>query len=107
MEGRITRSHEHNGHISEVGMPVFNGSDRDGWILRVEQYFAFYRLTTEEMLEVVVVASEGDAHRWYQCEQKRRPIRFWIDLKVFMLRQFQPTWGGGVYLLQPRRLQYI
>ena len=44
-------------------MPIFDGHDPDGWILRGERYFAFYRLREEEMLEAVVVALEGDALR--------------------------------------------
>lgn len=75
-----------NWRFCKLDMPVFDGTDPDGWILRVERYFAFYKLTETEMLEAVVVAFEGDALRWYQWEQKCRPIRFWGDLKEFILR---------------------
>lgn len=52
-----------NWRYRKLDMPIFDGTDPDGWILRVERYFAFYRLTKEEMLEAVVVALEGDALR--------------------------------------------
>lgn len=45
----------------KLDMPIFDGTDPDGWVLRVDRYFNFYRLTEEERLEAVVVALEGDA----------------------------------------------
>lgn len=52
-----------NWRYRKLDMPVFDGTDPDGWILRVERYFGFYRLTEEEILDAVVVALEGDALR--------------------------------------------
>lgn len=43
----------------KLDMPVFDGSDPVGWLLRVERYFAFYKLTEEEMLEAVAVAMDS------------------------------------------------
>lgn len=54
----------------KLGMPIFERSDPDGWLLRVERYFAFYKLSEAEMLESVAVALEGDALRWFQWEKK-------------------------------------
>ncbi|XP_074347938.1 uncharacterized protein LOC141686775 [Apium graveolens] len=48
-------------HFLKLDMPLFDGTDHDGWILRVERYFTFYKLTEADMLEVMVVAFEGDA----------------------------------------------
>lgn len=75
-------------------MPLFEGTDPDGWILRIERYFNFYRLSEAEKLEAVLVTLEGDALRWFQWENKRRPIRRWDELREFMLRQFRPSSGG-------------
>lgn len=77
-------------------MPISEGVDPDGWILRIERYFNFYRLTEAEKLEAVVVALEGDALRWFQWKNKRRPIRRWDELREFMLRQFRPSSGGSL-----------
>lgn len=49
---------------------------------------------------MVVVALEGDALRWFQWENKRRPIRRWDELREFILRQFRPSNGG--YLCEQR-----
>ncbi|KAL8119990.1 hypothetical protein AgCh_017209 [Apium graveolens] len=35
----------------------------------------------EERLEAVVITLERDALKWYQWENKRHPIRRWVDLK--------------------------
>lgn len=86
-----------NWRYRKLDMPIFDGNDPDGWILRVERYFEFYHLTENEMLESVAVALEGEALRWYQWEQNRHPIRLWIDLKKFVLRQFRPISGGSLY----------
>lgn len=87
-----------SGHwrLRKMDLPVFDGSDPDGWLLRVERYFSIYGLTEGEMLEAVVIAMEGDALRWYQWEQKRRPIRLWADLKERILKQFRPSTGGSL-----------
>lgn len=86
-----------NWKYRKLDMPVFDGTDPDGWILRIERYFQFYRLTEEEMMEASAVAMDGDALRWYQWENKRRPIRHWYDLKMFILRQFRSVHGGSLY----------
>lgn len=44
----------------------------------------------------MVVALEGDALRWFQWENKRRPIRRWDELMEFMLKQFRPSSGGSL-----------
>lgn len=74
----------------KLDMPLFDGTDPDGWILRVDRYFDFYKLLTEaERLEAVVVALEGDALKWYQWENRRHPIRRWEDLKILLLERFR------------------
>lgn len=55
-----------NWRYRKFDMPMFHGSDPDGWLMRVERYFNFYRLTEEKRLEAVVVALEGNALHWFQ-----------------------------------------
>ncbi|WOH00778.1 hypothetical protein DCAR_0520153 [Daucus carota subsp. sativus] len=59
----------------KLDLPVFSGTNPDGWILRAERYFHFYRLCDEEQLEAAIVSLDGDALLWYQWEHGRRPIR--------------------------------
>lgn len=86
-----------NWRYRKLDMPVFDGTDPDGWLLRVERYFQFYRMNEGEMLDAAAVAMEGDALRWYQWENNRHPIRRWADLKLFVLRQFRSLNGGSLY----------
>ncbi|XP_074328452.1 uncharacterized protein LOC141666362 [Apium graveolens] len=73
------------------------GVNPDGWILRAERYFKFYRLTEEEQVEAAVVSLDGDALLWYQWEHGRRPIHRWEELKGMLLRQFRPTSAGSLH----------
>lgn len=78
-------------------MPLFDGKDPDGWILRVERYFNFYQLNEEERMEAAIVGMEGEALSWYQWEHRRRPIRVWMELKDLLLKQFRPANAGSLY----------
>ncbi|XP_074377189.1 uncharacterized protein LOC141718709 [Apium graveolens] len=66
-----------NWRHKKLDLPVFDGSNPDGWILRAERYFNFYRLTEEEKVEATVVALEGHALLWFQWEHRRRSIERW------------------------------
>ena len=59
--------------MKKLDLPVFEGQNPDGWILRAERYFSFYRLGEDEKLEAAVVSLDGDALLWYQWEHQRRP----------------------------------
>lgn len=49
----------------KLDLPLFNGSNPDGWIIRAERFFSFYRLSEVERVEAAVVSLEGDALLWY------------------------------------------
>lgn len=86
-----------NWRFRKLDLPTFEGDNPDGWILRAERYFKFYRLTDDEQMEAAVVSLDGDALLWYQWEQGRRPIRCWEELKGMLLHQFRPTAAGTLY----------
>lgn len=50
-----------NWRYKRLDLPTFDGSNPDGWVLRAERYFDFYRLDEKEKLEAAVVALDGDA----------------------------------------------
>lgn len=81
----------------KLDMPLFEGTDPNGWILRGEKYFAFYRLTESEKLDAAVVAMEGDALRWFTFESKRNPMRTWAELKAKVLLKYRPTNAGSLH----------
>ena len=83
-----------NWRFKRLDMPSFNGENPDGWILRAERFFKFYRLSEEDKLEAAVVALEGDALFWYQWEHKRHPMTSWGEMKGLILRKFRSTSTG-------------
>ena len=86
-----------NWKYRKLDMPIFEGNNPDGWILRAERYFLFYNLTEEEMLEAAVVGMDGEALLWYQWKHRRRPIQRWEELKTLMLRRFRPANAGTLH----------
>lgn len=64
-----------------------------GWILRGEKLFNIYR----EKLKAAVVSMEGNALRWFQFENRRRPIKGWRDLKSRVVLEFQAFGAGTVH----------
>ena len=85
-----------NWKVKKLDLPIFDGTNPDGWIFRAERYFHFYRLGDEEVLEAAVVSLDGDALLWYQWENGRRPIRNWAELKGMLLRQFRSSSTGSL-----------
>lgn len=75
-------------------MPIFNGENPDGRILRVERYFRINQLSNWEKLEAATVCFEGEALAWYQWEESRQPVRRWEDLKTLVLERFLPSQEG-------------
>ncbi|XP_056686977.1 uncharacterized protein [Spinacia oleracea] len=81
----------------KLDMPLFEGSDPDGWILRGEKYFDFYKLSETEKMDAAVVSMEGDALRWFTFESRRRPMRTWPELKARVLAKYRPTNAGTLH----------
>lgn len=77
--------------FKEPDLPIFDGTDPHGWILRAERFFSFYGLTDDEKMEASVVALDGNALHWFQWENKRHPIRRWEEMKGLLLRHFRAT----------------
>ena len=95
-DGGLGVNHDNgaNWRFKKLDMPAFNGENPDGWILRAERFFNFYRLSEEDKLEAAVVALEGDALFWYQWEHMRHPMTTWGEMKGLILRKFQSTSAG-------------
>lgn len=86
-----------NWRLRKLDLPLFDGKNPDGWILRAERFFHFYRLTAEDQLEAAVVALDGDALLWYQWEHRRHPLLTWDALKKLILRRFRTTATGTLH----------
>lgn len=46
-------------------MSVFDGTDPDGWIFKVERYFIINRLTEKEKWDAAAMCLDGDALAWF------------------------------------------
>ena len=78
-------------------MPMFDGTNPDGWILKAERYFSLQRFTNEDKLEAAVIGFKGDALLWYQRERKKRPMVLWDEMKLLILKQFRSTQEGSLH----------
>lgn len=88
-----------NWRYRKIEMPLFEGGDPDGWILRSEKYFKVCRLTKEEeKVDAAVVALKGEALQWYQWQNGQSPVVSWEDLKARIHQQFRPASGGSLHV---------
>lgn len=83
-----------NWRYKKLDLPLFDGTNPDGWILWAERYFNFYCLSEEEKIEATVVALEGQALIWFQWEHRRRPTERWEQVKTLLRRQFRSLTAG-------------
>ena len=81
----------------KLEMPVFDGTNPDGWILKAERYFGLNQFSNDEKLEAAVVAFEGDALLWFQWETKKRKMVLWEELKILLLKHFRSMNTGSLY----------
>lgn len=78
----------------KLDLPLFDGENPDGWILRAERFFEFYGLSEKEKVEATIVALEDKALLWFQWEHRRRPIESWEQVKRLLRRQFRSQSNG-------------
>lgn len=55
----------HDFHFRKLDMPLFDGSNPDGLIIKAKRYYAFHRMNNKEKLKMTVVSFEGDVLLWY------------------------------------------
>ncbi|XP_019084456.1 PREDICTED: uncharacterized protein K02A2.6-like [Camelina sativa] len=74
-----------------IELPLFEGEEAEGWVLRVEQHFELQEFTEEEKLRAIRVCFVGDALTWYRWEKVRNPFLSWEQLKNRVLDNFATT----------------
>lgn len=81
--------------LRRVELPMFNGTDPDGWIFRAERYIALQRFEEKEKVVIAGICMEGEALAWFHWADSRRPVLVWEDLKLQLLNRFRLTDGGS------------
>ncbi|XP_057449034.1 uncharacterized protein LOC130740445 [Lotus japonicus] len=74
----------------KIDLPVFNGDDAYGWIVRVERFFRLNEVDDTEKVRLLVVAMEERALNWFQWWEEQTPERTWEAFKEALVRRFQP-----------------
>ncbi|KAL5578650.1 hypothetical protein UlMin_011092 [Ulmus minor] len=77
----------HDFRFRKLEMPIFDGSNPDGWILKAERYFSLNRLSNEEKLEAAIIAFEGEA----------LSMVVWEEMRVLILKQFRAIQAGSLH----------
>lgn len=74
----------------KLDVPVFNGDDAYGWLVRVERYFRLNAVREGEQLDAIVIALEGRALNWYQWWEEQTEELSWAEFRRAVIRRFQP-----------------
>lgn len=74
----------------KMEVPVFNGGDAYGWLVRVERYFRLNAIREGEKVDAIILAMEGRALNWYQWWEEQTSDMSWAEFKRAVLRRFQP-----------------
>lgn len=56
---------------------MYDGTEPNGWIFKVERYFGVNRMTEEEKMEALVM--DGEALVWFKWEGKRADFELGRD----------------------------
>ena len=74
LEARMTDSHRaDNGQrwddwVRRLELPIFDGTDPDGWVFRAERFFDLNVMTENAKLEAIILSMVGEAIAWFQWE---------------------------------------
>lgn len=74
----------------KIDLPLFNGEDAHGWIVRVERFFSLNHIDDGEKVKLLVIAMEDRALNWFQWWEEHAPERTWEVFKEALIRRFQP-----------------
>lgn len=74
--------------LKQVEMPIFEGIDTYGWIVKVERFFRIGGNNEEEKLELVSVSLAGDVASWFNSDIRTIPYLDWRDFKERLLAKF-------------------
>ena len=78
-ETRFLRRPDENNRVqtltSCLEMLIFEGWNPEGWLFRVECFFAAHGMLEGEKLAAITISLEGEALVWFQWEKGRRSVQ--------------------------------
>lgn len=72
----------------KMGVPKFDGSDSNGWIFRIEEFFDFHGMADYLCLWIVSFHMEGRAAAWYQWMKANHLLTTWKEFLVNLQHHF-------------------
>ncbi|CAH9119644.1 unnamed protein product [Cuscuta europaea] len=85
---RRQRNHHQAGR--KIDLPIFNGKDACGWLLRMNHYFRLNRTEEVDKIDVAVIAMEDQALSWFQWWEGQALQQNWNTFTQALTKQFQP-----------------
>lgn len=86
----------HDFRPPRLDLPLFSEENPEGWVYQAELYFLLSRIPENLMLEIAVIALEGDALTWFQWKNQRHRITTWATLKTLLLSRFRAQPVGSL-----------
>ena len=94
-ETRFLRRTDENNRVEtltcRLEMPIFEGWNPEGWVFRVECFFAAHGMSKGEKLAATTISLEWEALTWFQWEEGRHSVQNWMEFKAWLLDRFSQT----------------
>lgn len=85
---------EHGGiqaRTLRLEFPRFDGSEPTEWILKTQQYFAYFQTLDHQKLQIASFHMEGKALSWYSWLMESCPVTTWDEFLIALKVRFGPS----------------
>ena len=72
----------------KMEIPKFDGSDPNGWVFRIEEFFNFHETPENLRLRIVSFHLEGRASAWYQWMKANNLLTTWTEFLANLKQRF-------------------
>ena len=80
-----------------VKMPMFEGEDLLGWIVRAEKFFVVQHVQQSTKVRLAFISMEGNALHWFQYWKQKTKRKSWFVFKATLIKRYGGTGRGDVY----------
>ncbi|XP_010523342.1 PREDICTED: uncharacterized protein LOC104801707 [Tarenaya hassleriana] len=82
--------------LKKLEMPIFEGTNVAGWVVRAERYFKYGAIRDQDKLPIATLSIDGEALNWYDWQNDEDPFVDWKDFKSQLLERFADQLAGKV-----------